>query len=189
MIITKISDNYPIHMLASDWIILTKLSQAGSTCSVNSLFYSLIIKRNNPDNKNGRDDQDGFPHRPSRATKFLTALTDDKYDRAYQYILKVKREDLVNIHLLLKTVKQKEKVVSSVMLHVVWWLNPNPIVPKNRENNKPSFRLDFLPALTTCYKDKKLVDKVFIKLERDIVLFVRSRYADLTSYSCKPYLL
>jgi hypothetical protein len=161
--------------------MLTKLSQAGSTYSVNDLFYPSITKRNNPDDKDGRDDQDGFPHRPPRATKFLTALTDDKYDRAYQYILKVERGDLVDIHPLLKAVKREGKVVSSVMLHVVWWLNPNPTVPKDRENYKPSFRLDFLPALTTRYKDKDLADEASIKLERDIVLFVRSRYADLTS--------
>ena len=160
---SEISDKQLTHVQASDWMTLARLSPTGTDSSVHDVFYPPVTKSNR---LGSHDDQ----QRHSRAPDFLTALTDDQYDRAYNYILQVERGDLVDIHSLLKSVKREGKVISSVLSHVVWWLNQNPTVPRDRDNNKPSLRLDFLPLLRE--RHAELADEVSVRLERDVILYM-----------------
>jgi hypothetical protein len=175
----KISDKQLTHVEAQDWMTLARIPSSTERGSlIQNIFYPTIKNHS----INSHDGQQYYP----RAPGFLIALTDDQYDRAYHYILETEQKDLVDIHTLLKSVKRESRVISSVMSHVVLWVNSNPAVPKARDNNKPSHRMDFLPLLRE--HNAELADEVSIKLERDIILFIQSRHAELTSFDCDPYL-
>jgi hypothetical protein len=169
-----------IDVSTQDWISLSQLPQPRTKEVVQDLFYPEW--NNDQDLKN----MESANQQRQRASGLFTSMDDDQYFDTYDFITSEESLNFINIHSLLKTVKREGRVVLLVMSHVGQWLNQKPKIIGDRENNKPALRYDFLPALSQQHGSQ--AEKQSIRLEEDIMIFIRNRFYDLTSVICEPYL-
>ena len=120
-----------------------------------------------------------------RQDLFPTA-SDDVYGSLYQFVLSTPALRFPDFHSLLKTTKQEGKVMSVVISHVGQWLNREPTRVGERDNNKPPLRNDFLPALRK--KSGEDADKLSIKLQEQLLRYVRDNISDFTRPAVEHYL-
>ena len=76
--------------------------------------------------------------------------------------------------------------MSIVMSHVSQWVNKDPTKVLDRDNNKPSLRVDLIPALRAKYGDK--ADKKSRVLKQRILNNVRKNASEFTSITLDHYL-
>ena len=68
---------------------------------------------------------------------FLATLNNKAYQDICHLILINPEISFLDIYRLIKVIKDKGKVITRVISHVVEWLNFNPIKVANYKNNKP----------------------------------------------------
>jgi hypothetical protein len=76
--------------------------------------------------------------------------------------------------------------MSIVMSYVSQWVNKDPTKVLDRDNNKPSLRVDLIPALRAKYGDK--ANKKSRVLEQRILNNVRTNVNEFTSITLEHYL-
>ncbi|KAI9764365.1 MAG: hypothetical protein M1840_008503 [Geoglossum simile] len=126
------------------------------------------------------------PGASSRRSGFLTALEDETYQRAHDYV--VASQDLLfeDLGQLFKRCRQEGRMISSVMTHVCRWLNSKPSRVGDRDNNKPPLWSEFLPAMRNRYGDAASIESM--TLQKDIIDFVLQRYKDFDNTAISYYL-
>lgn len=172
--VSQLSHGSPECVTAADWIKLAGLPQSRTAEDVQELFYL------------SQDGSTAVDCLGSRRDGFLTLLDDEAYQRAHDLVATHTGMHFPDVHGLLKTTKDEGRIMMRVMSHVVQWLNSDPTKVGDRENNKPSLRKDFLPALTDHWGDK--AEERSLILERKVVDFVRGNVARFKNPATEAYL-
>lgn len=118
----------------------------------------------------------------------LRDLSDDAFWHLYQLLYR--RPDLTfpDVHHIFRTSKTQAKVMTTVLQHVVAWVNPAPYRPATRgEQGKPGLYQDLVPALEHRYgEDGASVHA--IRLQRVVLDYALAHYALFTDSTNQPLL-
>jgi hypothetical protein len=166
-----------VDVSASDWARLTRLRSDRCTTDVAELFYPGIQSE-------GNDRTVGLAQ--LRVKDFFSTQDDDGYHRVYAAVLRCPEMRFPDIHAVLKTTKLEGKVMNTVLVHVVQWLNRYPTQVGDRDSNKPLLRYDLLPPLQALYGDK--AEPKSLELERKVLAYVRDHTNDFINPSLEHYL-
>jgi hypothetical protein len=173
-ITSKIQGQYGVDVPLPEWNKLASLPGERSVHNVQELFYPGLESEVEPQPSS------------TRQHNFFPNLSDDAYFALYRFVLLEPACLFLDIQALLKTTKQEGKLMSIVMSHVSQWVNKDPTKVLDRDNNKPSLRVDLIPALRAKYGDK--ADEKSRVLEQRILNNVRTNVNEFTSITLEHYL-
>jgi hypothetical protein len=148
--LNRLCPDRPEAIQPEDWKALKGLPSPSAT-NVEQLFYpgaplgSLFDTMQDDEAKGGQ----------YRSPKFLAALSHAEYHAAYMSIPRTAgvvdtASMFPDIEAILNRGRKEGPegpIVSQVISQVVQWINPKPTVVGTRENNKPPYWRDFMPAL------------------------------------------
>ena len=166
-----------VDVSASDWARLTRLHSDRCANDVAELFYPGI--QSEGDNRTVGVAQ-------LRVKDFFSTQDNDGYNRVYAAVLRCPEMRFPDIHAVLKTTRVEGKVMSTVLAHVVQWLNHCPTQVGDRDSNKPLLRHDLLPPLQALYGDE--AEPKSLEVERKVLAYVREHTNDFINPSLEHYL-
>jgi len=127
----------------------------------------------------------------TRRADFLSTLDDKTYRQTCEHISVSSDTRFPDVCQLLKTTKDEGRIMMRAISHVVAWLNPNPTVVADRENNKPPLRRDFLPALKRNDGPGDAnaeAEKQSLRLQRAVLDFVSEHMTEFKDPAVRIYL-
>jgi hypothetical protein len=169
-VVSDIKNRFRCDLQLSDWRKLAGLPAEYTAEDLQDLFY--------PDWEESEKD--------SRREGFLTAFDDDQYSAFHDYLNGSSQYQFVNIEALLKITEKDGKCLSTVLTHIVHWVNLKPAKPAKNDNNKPLLREDLVPSLQKRYPTE--ADKQSIIVQREILDFVQSHINEFCAFKVKHFL-
>jgi len=167
--ISKLCRDSPESIQLSDWTALVRLPKPHSPADVHKLFFPRA-----PFDVLADLEDHGSDDRPD---KFLVALNQTQYLAAYRFVMDHPNEKFLNLETVMRGSRTEGMAISSVMSHVVQWINPAPTQVAHRDNNKPQLWREFIPALQARWGSQ--AEEKSRQLQREIFDVVRGRIDDL----------
>lgn len=122
----------------------------------------------------------------NRHPGFLKAFDNKAYYCLYQCLHSDSPYRFFDIQGLLQTKEQDGKRMSTVLVHIIQWINLEPTKVRRGDNNKPLLREDLIPVLRKKYGDE--AEQKSVVVQQKLLEYVHCHIQDFTSKAVAHFL-